>query len=115
VIPGKYNIVCPKGSTLLKTFTYSINDTPVNLAGYTSRMQVREKYESTVAIESLTTSNGGISLTASAGAINIYISASATSGYIAKDYVYDLELVSSSNIVTRIIEGKFIVTPEVTR
>jgi hypothetical protein len=33
---------------------------------------------------------------------------------LAKDYVYDLELVSGGNVY-RIIEGKFTVTPEVTR
>ena len=113
--PGKYNIVCPQGSTLSQQMTYSIDDVPVNLTGYSARMQVREKYASTNTELDLTTANGGIVLGGSAGTITINVNASATGELVAKDYVYDLELVSSSLIVTRLIEGKFIVTPEVTK
>lgn len=115
MIPGKYNMVCPQGSTFSQELTYSINSVNVNLTGYSARMQVREKHTSTSTILSLTTANGGISLGGSAGTITITISATTTAGLAAKEYVYDIELVSSSSIVTRIIEGKFIVTPEVTR
>ena len=37
-----------------------------------------------------------------------------TSAVIAGDYVYDLEIYTSVNVY-RLIEGKFTVTPEVTR
>jgi hypothetical protein len=112
--PGKYNIVCPQGSTFSQEFTYSINDVLVNLTGYTARMQVREKHTSTTAQLTLTTENGGIVLGGTLGTFTVNISSSNTAGLFAKDYVYDLELVSSGT-VTRIIEGKFIVTPEVTK
>mgnify|MGYP000630287918 CR=1 FL=1 len=114
MIPGKYNMVCPQGSTFDQQLTYAINDIPVNLTGYTARMQVREKYTSTSANITLTTENGGITLGGALGSISLLIGASATSAIVAKDYVYDLELISNQ-IVYRIIEGKFIVTPEVTR
>ena len=114
MIPGKYNMVCPQGSTFNKELTYSINDAAVNLTGYTARMQVREKHTSNTAQLHLNTENDGIVLGGSAGTITINISASETSALVAKDYVYDLELVSAGT-VTRIIEGKFIVTPEVTK
>jgi hypothetical protein len=114
MIPGKYNMVCPQGSTFNKQLTYSINDVPVNLTGYTARMQVREKHTSTTAQLALNTENGGVILGGSLGTITININASSTSALVAKDYVYDLEIVSAGT-VTRIIEGKFIVTPEVTR
>ena len=112
--PGKYNIVCPQGSTYSQTFTYSVSDVPVDLTTYTARMQVREKYTSTLVNVSLTTENGGIVLGGESGTIDVVIDADSTAELVAKDYVYDLELVSSS-VVTRLIEGKFIVTPEVTR
>lgn len=112
--PGKYNMICPQGATLAKQLTYSINDVPVDLFGYTARMQVREKYTSTTAKITLTTENGGIILGGEEGTINLYISATETSTIVAKDYVYDIELVSGSSVY-RLIEGKFIVTPEVTR
>jgi hypothetical protein len=112
--PGKYNFVCPQGATFAKQLTWEIDDDPVDLTTYTARMQVREKYTSANAIFNLTTENGGITLGGLDGTIDLEISSSATAGAVAKEYVYDLELVSSS-VVTRLIEGKFIVTPEVTR
>lgn len=113
--PGKYNMVCPQGATFNKVMTYSINGVDVDLTGYSARMQVREKYNSTTKNLDLTTSNGGIVLGGEDGTITINVTATQTAALVAKDYVYDLEIVSSSNIVTRLIEGKFIVTPEVTR
>ena len=77
-------------------------------------MQVREKHTSTVPIISINTENSGIVLGGTAGTINLNISSTRTATFIAKDYVYDLELISSGNVY-RLIEGKFIVTPEVTR
>ena len=114
MIPGKYNIVCPQGSTYVQQFTYSIDNIPVDLTGYDARMQVREKYVSKTAIVSLDT-DSGIFLGGDEGTIDVEISSGVTELIVAKDYVYDLELISPSNIVTRLIEGKFIVTPEVTR
>ncbi len=114
MIPGKYNIVCPQGSTFHQQFTWIIGDTPVDLTYYTARMQVREKHTSTVYNLNLTTENGGIVLGGDEGTILVTISATDTSELVPKEYVYDLEL-DSGGEVTRIIEGKFIVTPEVTR
>lgn len=115
MIPGKYNMVCPQGSTFSQELTYSINSVVVDLAGYTARMQVRDSHTSDTTRLDLTTENSGIVLGGSAGTITISITASATAALTPREYVYDLELISGSGIVTRIIEGKFIVTPEVTR
>jgi molybdopterin-binding protein len=114
MVPGRYDMVCPQGSTFTKQLTYTIDDVPVNLTGYTARMQVREKHESKTFVVELTTENGRITLGGSLGTIDLEIPASATTAIIAKDYVYDLEVVAGSNVY-RLIEGKFIVTPEVTR
>lgn len=112
--PGKYNMICPQGATFSKQLTYTIDSVPVDLDTYTARMQVREKYTSKTAIITLTTENEGIVLGGENGTIDIYISDESTANFTAKDYVYDLELISSGNVY-RLIEGKFIVTPEVTR
>ena len=112
--PGKYNFICPQGTTFSKQLTWEIDGDPVDLTTYTARMQVREKYTSPSATLTLTTENGGITLGGIQGTVDLDIDATSTSNLIAKEYVYDLELVSSS-VVTRLIEGKFIVTPEVTR
>jgi hypothetical protein len=112
--PGKYNLICPQGSTLQTELIYSVECDPVNLFGYSARMQVREKHTSKKVILDLTTENLRISL-GEEGQISLFISSEDTSFLHPKEYVYDLELISPSEYVSRIIEGKFIVTPEVTR
>jgi hypothetical protein len=112
--PGKYNFICPQGATFSKQLTWTIDENPVDLTTYSARMQVREKHSSTSTIVSLTSDAGDITLGGANGTILIEIPASVTEDFIAKDYVYDLELIVTSN-VTRLLEGKFIVTPEVTR
>lgn len=114
MIPGKYNFICPQGTTFSNQLIWAVDDEPVDLTTYTARMQVREKYTSTQKILDLTTENGGITLGDDEGTIQIDINADTTSDIVAKDYVYDIELISSST-VTRLLEGRFIVTPEVTR
>lgn len=115
MIPGKYNIICPQGTTVFEQWTYEVNNLPVDLFGYTARMQVRESYKSTAKILDLTTANGGVVLGGAAGTVNIIVAATVTATLFAKEYVYDLELISPSNMVYRLMEGKFIVTSEVTR
>ena len=112
--PGKYNMICPQGATFSKTLVWKIDDVPVNLTGYTARMQAKDKHKSTCApIINITTSNGGIILGGATGTIDLLVSASDTALIYAKEYVYDLELVIDDTVY-RVIEGKFIVTPEVT-
>ena len=112
--PGRVNFLCPQGTTFNRLLTYKINDIPVNLTGYTSRLQVRETHYDTDTIVSLV-SGSGITLGGSAGTINILISASATTAFNAGNFVYDLEIQSTNGTIDRLIEGSFIVTPEVTR
>ncbi len=113
MMPGKYNMICSQGATFSKRLTWTIDGNPVDLTGYTAEMQAREKYTSTNAIFTLSTSDGSITLD-DEGNIDILINADDTESIVPKDYVYDLELNSGAEIY-RIIEGKFIVTPEVTR
>jgi hypothetical protein len=112
--PGLVNFVCPQGSTFRRTLTYSLDNLPINLSGYSSRLQVRQAYYSENPIISLV-SGSGITIGGSAGTIDILISASTTSQFPPGNHVYDLEIISPSNIVDRLIEGTFNVTPEVTR
>ena len=113
--PGRYNFTCPQGSTFQSTVTYKIDDVPVNLSGYSSRLQVRETHDAADYITYLTSNGNGLTMGGSAGTINIFIAASATALFLDGDHVYDLELISPSNIINRLMEGRFNVTPEVTR
>ena len=112
---GNYDIVCDQGSTFSRVLTWkNSNGTAIDLTNYTARMQVRANYPATTTVLSLTTENGGITLGGVAGTITLAASATATAAIAADDYVYDLELISGSN-VTRVVQGSFTVTPEVTR
>ena len=111
--PGKYNMICPQGATFTKRMTWTIEDVPVDLTGYTGRMQARVSYGSKCdPIFTLTTENGGISVD-SVGNVDLFISSDDTEFFVPKEYLYDLELNSGSEKY-RLVEGKFIVTPEVT-
>jgi len=113
---GKYNIIADQGATFSRVVIWKDDtDTPVNLTGYSARMQVRQRYVSTSTVLSLTSPSSGITLGTTNGQIQIVVSASTMAGIAAGDYRYDLELVSGSGIVTRLLMGSFTVRPEVTR
>lgn len=113
--PGRVNFICPQGSTFNRRITYKIDEVPVNLTGYSSRLQVRETHYATDVIADLSTVNGDITLGGSAGTIDILITDAETATFDAGTFVYDLEIEASNGTVDRLIEGNFIVTPEVTR
>jgi len=77
-------------------------------------MQVRPSHTSENLILNLSTGNG-ITVDGEHGKISITITAGQTTSLIAGTYVYDIELIAPNGDVDRILEGKFIVTPEVTR
>jgi hypothetical protein len=114
-LPGLLNLTFSQGATWKLNITYT-NDTgnPVNLTNYTARMQARSTYDASTAALSLT-NGSGITLGGTAGTIGLLVGATVTAAIGAAQYVYDLELVSASGEVTRLIEGTLIVTPEVTR
>jgi hypothetical protein len=112
--PGRFNFVCPQGATFKPALIYKVDNSPVNLTGYTARMQVRESHTSDEIIISLST-NSGITIDGPNGQIEILISASETSTFTDGDHVYDLEIISAGGEVYRLLQGRFNVTPEVTR
>lgn len=87
---------------------------PINLAGYTARMQIREKLASTEVIKELTTENSGISIDPVNYTITINISAADTALFNFKSAVYSLELVKAS-VVIPFIYGAMSLESEVTR
>jgi hypothetical protein len=89
--------------------------TPVDLTGYTARMQVRASAAATAVLLDLTTENGGITLGGTDGTITCTSSATQTAALTFGTGVYDLELVDGSGVVTRLAEGSVCVSREVTR
>jgi hypothetical protein len=86
---------------------------PINLTNYTAQLQLRTSYEAASASLNLTSSSG-ITITANSGRLAIHATATQTGALVAGDYVYDLEI-TSSGFVTRLIQGRAIVRPQVTR
>jgi len=113
---ARYDITIEQGAT----FTFDLQVQGINLTtGYTVRMQGRTSHAATTTVFSLTNASG-ITLTHSGqGHSHIIpvISATATAAISAPMAgVYDIEYQeTSTGIVTRILEGSFYVTPEVTR
>lgn len=114
---SKLKLAIEQGATFRRRLTWKTGTPalPVNLTGYTARMQIRgELTDATVLLE-LTTENGGITLGGTAGTIDLYISAVATAGITWESGVYDLEMVASNSDVIRLVAGGVSVSPEVTR
>jgi hypothetical protein len=88
---------------------------PVDLTGFTARMQIRETVDATAVLKSLTTENGGITLGDTAGTVDLLISATETAAFTFGNAVYDLELIDGSGIVTRLLSGNVSLSKEVTR
>lgn len=88
---------------------------PLNLTGYTARMQLRSSYTATTFALELTTANNRIVITPLEGKLTLTLDAATTATLPAQRYVYDIELVSASGFVSRIVQGECIVSPEVTR
>jgi len=111
-----YNINIEQGATFTRTITWKDSaGAAINLTGYTARMQIRERVESATALVSLTSSSG-ITLGGAAGTVVITITAALTDALPnMKKGVYDLELVSAGGIVTRLLQGEVVVSPQVTR
>ena len=119
---GIHNLLCDQGATFRKTLTMLQSDgtTVVDLTGYSARMKIKDEVGGTL-IKSLTSAtNGGLTIGGSAGnvtngEIDVLISATDTASFDApQTAVYDLEIVSSGGIVDRVLQGKFIINPEVT-
>jgi hypothetical protein len=112
---GTHDIVCDQGATFTRVFTWQDSTgVPVNLTGYTARMQVRATIDSASTLLSLTTENSGIALGGAAGTVTITATATQTAAVAAGCYVYDIELVIGSTVV-RLVQGQFTVDGEVTR
>lgn len=90
-------------------------NTPINLAGYTARMQLRSNLSSPDVITELTTENGGIVINNTTKTITLNISATDTGAFTFSSAVYSLELISSGGQVTPFCSGTFTLTKEVTR
>ena len=127
MLAGNYNMTCQQGSTFIRSIELEQPDLfedptgntfePFDLTGYAAKMQVRRTIDSSSVLLELSTSNGALTINPSGALTNeIYINVSASvTASVSTSGVYDLEIISPSGIVTRILQGEFFLSPEVTR
>ncbi len=111
---AKYNLICDQATTFNFQFVVKNDSTPWDLTGYTATMTVRPFIGASTTTVVASTANGRIVLGGNLGRVTVTIDATTTGNIVASRYVYDLVL-NSGTEVTRILEGKFIVTGAVTQ
>ena len=131
MIAGIYNITIEQGSTFGRLISIEQPDLIADpngtifenfeLSGFTARMHIRRTIETTTPMITLTTENGRITINPNiAGTptknneISLSITAADTAT-ITSSGVYDLEVISTSGTVSKVVRGDVTLIPEVTR
>ena len=104
------NLFIDQGSNVLVTILVTdATGTARNITGYTGRGQLKRSYYST------TNTAFTITISNTEGEVNLSLTADQTANLKYGRYVYDVELVSNTYNVERILEGIVTVYPEVTK
>lgn len=113
----KVNLRVLQGSDFAHEYNYvDANGNVIDLTNYTARSQFRELVTDVAFFYEATTGNGKITIDGATGKITLKVPASDSSSWTAiYNAVYDLEIVAPDTTVTRIVEGKVTIDPEVTR
>ena len=125
---GKYNFTIEQGTTVNFELQYKDSiGTPIDLTGYSGRMQIRPDFADNTKTSYLYLSSSiaddgtGLSFSGStgttpvqSGSIGVYISAYSSSTLNFDSAYYDLELEYEGN-VTRLLQGTIKLSREVTR
>ncbi len=131
MIAGVYNITIEQGSTFARLISIEQPNLVVDptgqtfenfsLAGFTARMHIRRTIDSASPMITLTTENGRIAINPNIAAtssrnneISLLITATDTAT-ITTSGVYDLEIISASGTVSKVVRGDVTLIPEVTR
>jgi hypothetical protein len=135
-MPTRQDLIVYQGQTF--SFVYTKKNaagSAVDLTGYTARMKVKDTYNG-VEQARLTTGadadGGSITLGGALGTVTLAMTADQSAALASeisvasvmltsldlnkpeKVYLYDLELVSGAGVVTRELEGRFVVRREIT-
>jgi hypothetical protein len=118
MIAARNDIAIEQGATFLMTLSFTYADgTPVDLAGYAGRMQVRERVGGLVLAS--VTEGQGVTVTPAQGKVEVRIPAATTRGMAFRDAeqgVYDLFVENSATGDSlRLAEGFVTLIPAVTR
>lgn len=131
MIAGVYNVTIEQGSTFGRLISIEQPDLAADptgqtfenfdLSGFTARMHIRRTIDSATPMISLTTENGRIAINPNISGsstrnneISLSITAADTAT-ITTSGVYDLEIISASGVVSKVVRGDVTLIPEVTR
>tara|TARA_R110000868_G_C10374931_1_gene718779 strand:- start:1 stop:333 length:333 start_codon:yes stop_codon:yes gene_type:complete len=107
----KANLIIDQGSDYDVTFDLThANGTVFNLTSYTGRASMRKSPFSSTAKDFTVTIPD-----AANGALMIAMTSTYSANVTGGRYLYDVEIVSSANVVTRVVQGIATVSPEITR
>lgn len=110
-----YNPTVDQGAVWTIEIEYlDSNDNPIDLTGFSAAMQLRENYDSSTAVLTLTTQNGAIVIDGPNGTVTVTMTSQQTKDLDATWYLYDVELYSGANVI-RLIQGQISIAGEVTR
>lgn len=107
----KANLIIDAGTDFMTTITITneLEGGVVDMTGYVGRSQMRKHYNSSNSV------SFDVLVAGTSGDIMLSMDADKTSQIKAGRYVYDVEVVSPTNVISRIVEGIVTVTPNVTR
>lgn len=124
---GKYSLLIEQGTTLDIELQYrDSSDTPIDLTGYSGKMQIKNSYADTATAVYATLSSDilpdgtGLNFSGSSGTnpptsgtIGVFISAVTSSTFNFDTAYYDIEITTGS-IVTRLLQGTIALSKQVT-
>jgi hypothetical protein len=115
---GRFDLALEGGQDTPVTFTWQSNGAPVNLTGYTAKLQIRQYPNGTLVLQKAT-SDGSITLGGANGTISFTVSvANAATLYSAiqqgRQLKYDLIMTSPGNVYTKLLKGYVTVDPAIT-
>lgn len=112
---GRFDWVLEQGrSVSLPISWFDSTQQVIDVSGYTAALKIKSTWGSTTTLVSLTSSSG-ITLAATDPNITVTIAAATTAAYTGWTRAcYDLELVSSANTTTRLLEGFVTLRKEIT-
>lgn len=106
----KANLVIDQGTDFLATIdVVDIDGNVFDLSNHTPAAQMRKNYASSTATTFTCVDN------AAGGQITLTLNSATTSALEPGRYLYDVEITSTANTVTRVVEGIVTVTPGMTR
>ena len=108
---GTYNFTLEQGTTFVRSLTLQENGEAMNLTNYTVASQMRSTHDSSTVVGTFICAVQN----ATGGVIQMTMTSSATGAIEEGIYVYDIEITSGAGSVTRILQGKVTLTPQVTR